>query len=92
MDNLVRCGYGEEGSREDCCLRGDGNLQAWHRCPVFDWEPCPYGKRVEGCGTCANCDGMSEDDGARTVSCAENPRQMFQPYATECVRWEKSLG
>jgi hypothetical protein len=84
---LVSCRYGDEGLGAECCLVGDGLV----RCKVFDWEPCPYGKKVEGCGTCANCAGMSQDGDMRMVNCAANAFQMYSPYAVECKHWEKAV-
>lgn len=95
MAKLVKCRYGElEGEgRENCCLRSCCDGAEYGRCPVFDWEACPFGKRVEGCGTCANAVGMTlDEDGGRMVDCGANDMQMYSPYATECKHWERAIG
>lgn len=90
---LVKCGYGEEELGAECCLRGEGELAGYRRCPVFDWEECPFGKRVEGCGTCEHTEAMSIDwRGERIVDCGANGLQMYAPYATHCKRWERAIG
>lgn len=91
---LVKCCYGDEERGEECCVVTDGQTpELCFRCPVFDWEECPFGKKVEGCGTCFHAAAMSEDgDGGRIVDCEANEMQMYAPYTTECKHWERALG
>jgi len=91
MNTLVKCRYGEEGLGPACCLVDDGQAQSHVRCAVYDWEECPFGKKVEGCGTCAHTSDMTLVDEARMVDCDANERQMYSPYATECKHWEKAV-
>lgn len=90
---LLKCSYGcDENGYDVCQVECCGEEKAV-RCAVYDGEGCPFGKRVEGCGTCAHVGAMSEDDGGlRIVDCELNELQMYAPYATECKHWERALG
>ncbi|MBQ9005974.1 MAG: hypothetical protein IJ092_06340 [Atopobiaceae bacterium] len=89
---LVACAYGDSVLGAACCLVNDGEFVSYVRCAVYDWEKCPFGRKVEGCGTCAHACAMTESDGERMVDCEINEMQMYSPYAAECWRWERALG
>lgn len=91
-ETLVMCWYGNEEFGAECCLVDDGEFKLRTRCRVFDREECPFGKKVEGCGTCAHCGDMTFVDEGRMVACEVNEFQMYAPYACECKRWERALG
>ena len=91
MSVLAMCTYGEDYLGAECCYVEEGGFNVRRRCPVFDWEDCPFGKKVEGCGTCAHVSAMTELDGARMVDCDANERQMYSPYACECKHWERAI-
>ena len=88
----VRCDYGNDELGEECCLQSGVGELVYRRCPVFDWEECPYGKKVKGCGTCAHSSAMTmSPEGERWVNCDVNEMQMYAPYATDCKHWEKAV-
>lgn len=90
---LAKCCYGDADLGANCCLTRGVEMAGYVRCRVYDWEECPFGKKVEGCGTCAHASAMTEgDDGARMVDCDANEMQMYAPYAAACKHWEKALG
>ena len=90
-NTLVICNYGNAELGATCCYVTDGEAQSLARCPVFDWGECPFGRKVEGCGTCAHTSAMTELDGARMVDCELNELQMYAPYACACKHWEKAV-
>lgn len=90
-NTLVICNYGNAELGATCCYVTDGEAQSMARCPVFDRGECPFGRKVEGCGTCAHCGDMTFVDEERMVACDVNEFQMYAPYATECKHWEKAL-
>ena len=46
----------------------------------------------KSCDNCAHKGMLSEDqDGNRIVDCDINEFQMFAPFSTDCIHWEKAL-
>ena len=47
----------------------------------------------KNCDTCIyKADESKDQAGNRLIDCEANERQLYMPYAEDCVHWEKKLG